>query len=77
MKMTESTEQNHKPFEGVISEEARTHAKAAHDEMRKAFEAMFPAGVGEHGRQARRELLLAFRSMIDESIKRMDEKKNS
>ncbi len=75
--MAEPTERQHKHFEGVVSEEVRVHAKAAHEEMRKAFEAMFPAGVGEHGRQARRELLLAFRSMIDESLKRMDEKKKS
>jgi hypothetical protein len=75
--MTEKTERHHKPFEDAIPEEARTHAKAAHEEMRKAFEAMFPSGVGEHGREARRELGLAVRSMIDESIKRMDEKKKS
>jgi hypothetical protein len=73
--MTESTGPHHKPFGEAIPEEARAHAKAAHEEMKKAFEAMFPAGVGEHGRQARREMLLAFRSMIDEGIKRMDEKK--
>jgi vacuolar-type H+-ATPase subunit E/Vma4 len=74
--MAESTERQRKPFTNPIPEEARAHAKAAHEEMRKAFEAIFPAGVGEHGRQARRELLLAFRSMVDESLKRMDEKKS-
>jgi hypothetical protein len=75
--MAEPTERHHKPFGEAIPEEARAHARAAHEEMRKAFEAVFPPGVGEHGRQARRELLLAFRSMIDESLKRMDEKKKS
>ncbi|MGB7537696.1 MAG: hypothetical protein WBM17_04085 [Anaerolineales bacterium] len=75
--MAEPTEHQHKPFGEAIPEEVRTHAKAAHEEMRKAFEAMFPSGVGEHGRQARREMLLAFRSMIDETVKRMDEKNKS
>jgi hypothetical protein len=75
--MAEPTERHRKPIEDAIPEEARAHAKAAHEEMRKAFEAMFPQGVGEHGRQARRELLLAFRAMIDESLKRMEEKKKS
>jgi hypothetical protein len=73
--MAETTERHHKPFEGVFSEEARTHAHAAREEMRQSFEAMFPPGFAEHRRQARREMLLAFRSMIDESLKRMEEKK--
>jgi hypothetical protein len=64
-----------KSFEGAIPAEAREHAKAARDEMRRSFEAMFPPGVSEHRREARREMLLAFRSLIDETLKRMDEKK--
>jgi hypothetical protein len=77
MDMTEPTEQRQKHFEGVIPEEARTHARAARDELKKTFEAMFPPEVSEHGRQVRREMLMAFRSMIDESLKRMEEKKKA
>ena len=75
--MAEHTEHKHFPFEGVVSEEARAHARAAHDELRKTFEAMFPPEFAEHRRRARREMLLAFRSLIDESLKRMDEKKKA
>jgi cytochrome P450 len=75
--MTEPADRKQKPFEGVIPEEARTHARAARDELKKTFEAMLPPEVTEHGRQARREMLMAFRSMIDESLKRMDEKKKA
>ena len=73
--MAEQTEHHRKPFEGMMNEEARAHARAAREEMRKSFEAMFPPGFAEHRRQARREFLMAFRSMIDDSLKRMDEKK--
>jgi len=75
--MAETTERKHKPFEGAISEEARAHARAAREEMHKTFEALFPPEMAEHRREARREMLLAFRSMIDDSLKRMDEKKKS
>jgi len=75
--MSETSERHHKPFEGGISEEARAHARAAREEMHKTFEALFPPEFAEHRRQARREMLLAFRSMIDDSIKRMDEKKKA
>jgi hypothetical protein len=73
--MTEPAKGQHKPFEGAIPEEARMHARAARDELKKTFEAMFPPDATEHGRQVRREMLLAFRSLIDESLKRMDERK--
>ena len=75
--MAEQTKHQHKPFEGTISEEARAHARAAREEMHKTFEALFPPEFAEHRRQARREMLLAFRSMIDELLKRMDEKKKA
>jgi hypothetical protein len=68
-------EEFRKSVEGAIPAEAREHAKAARAEMRKSFEAMFPPGVSEHRREARREMLLAFRSLIDETLKRMDDKK--
>jgi hypothetical protein len=77
MKMAESTERHHKPFEGVISEEARAHAHAAREEMRKTFEALFPPEFAEHRHQAHKEFLLAARAMIDASLKRMEEKKKA
>ncbi len=75
--MAETTERRHKPFEGAVSEEARAHARAAREEMRKSFEALFPPEFAEHRREAHREFLLAARAMIDASLKRMEERKKA
>lgn len=58
-----------------ISEETRAHLKTAHAEMRKTFESLLPPSFLEHRRAARKEMLLAARSLLDEALKRMDEKK--
>jgi hypothetical protein len=52
--------------------EAREHARAAREEMRKTFEALLPPTVVEHRRAAKREWLLAMRSMVNAAIDRMD-----
>jgi hypothetical protein len=75
--MAEQTERQHKPIEGAVSEEARAHARAAREEMRKTFEALFPPEFAEHRRQAHKEFLLAARAMIDASLKRMEERKKA
>jgi hypothetical protein len=59
-----------------IPEEAREHARAARQEMRKGMEALMPEGYREfhqHRKAARKEMLLAFRSLIDHAIKRTDQ----
>mgnify|MGYP007066202346 CR=1 FL=1 len=64
---------NHKKFDSHIPEEARKHARAARDEMRKSIETLVPEGFFEHRRGARREMLMAMRSMLDAAIQRTDE----
>lgn len=71
--MVENSEQTGK-FRREIPEEARTHFRKARDEFRSAIEGLLPEGFVEHRRAARREMLMAWRSMLDEAIKRMDEK---
>jgi hypothetical protein len=55
-------------------QEAREHAKAARDSMKKSFEELIPHGFLEHRRAARREMLLAMRSLLDAAIERMEKK---
>lgn len=57
-----------------VPEETREHYKKAREEMREAVKTFLPEGFVEHRRNARREMLLAWRSMIDHTIKKMDEK---
>lgn len=52
--------------------EARQHARAAREEVRRTIESFFPAGVVEHRRAAQREFLLAMRSMLNAAIDRID-----
>jgi ribosomal protein L13 len=73
--MAEQTERMHKPFEGRFSEETRQHFRAAREEFHKSIEGMLPPEFAEHRRKARKEMLLAWRSMIDASLKRMEEPK--
>jgi hypothetical protein len=73
--MPVKTAQNHKPFEGKISEETRQHFRAAREEFHKSIEGILPAGFAEHRRKAKQEMLLAWRSMIDATLERMDEPK--
>jgi len=71
--MAEKTTRTSKPFEGRIPEDARAHMRAARQEMRASVEGIVPPEFLEHSRAARKEMLLAWRSMIDASLKRMDE----
>ena len=75
--MAEKTKTTGKTFEGKIPEETRQHFHAAREEFRKSIEGMVPPGFIEHRRNAHREMLLAWRSMIDATLKKMDEKKGS
>jgi hypothetical protein len=52
--------------------EARTHARAAREEMRKAIEGFLPPAVVEHRKAAKREWLLAMRSMVNAALERID-----
>ncbi|HBG74616.1 MAG: hypothetical protein A2X25_11330 [Chloroflexi bacterium GWB2_49_20] len=71
--MPEKTESKHKPFEGKISEETRQHFRTAREEFHKSIAGMLPPEFAEHHRNARKEMLLAWRSMIDDSLERMQE----
>lgn len=59
-----------------LPEETREHLKAAREEMRRSFESLFPPGFLEHRRAARKEMLKAARSLIDHTLKRMEEEKD-
>ena len=61
-----------RPFRDFIPEEARQHAEAAREEMRKSMEALFPPGFLEHRRAARKEMLKAVRSLVDAAIERIE-----
>ncbi|MBT3321320.1 MAG: hypothetical protein HN392_03445 [Anaerolineae bacterium] len=66
--MTKKTTRCEIPFENIISDEAREHARAARKEMRKSVKALLPPKFVKHRRAARKEVLLAWRSMIDSAI---------
>jgi hypothetical protein len=63
-----------RPFEDVIPEEVREHARTAQEEWRESIKAFLPPGFWEHRRKARKEMLLAWRSMIDAALERMEKK---
>ena len=73
--MVEQTERNRKHFEGKLPEETRQHLRAAREEFHKSIEGMLPPEFAEHRRKARKEMLLALRSVIDASLKRMEDPK--
>jgi hypothetical protein len=62
-----------KTNEGKIPAEALEHMRAARDEIYKTIQGFVPPEFIEHRRKARKEMLLAWRSMIDASLKRMEE----
>jgi hypothetical protein len=62
-----------KKYEGMLPEEALEHMRAARQEIYKSVEGIIPPEFIEHRRKARKEMLLAWRSMIDASLKRMEE----
>jgi hypothetical protein len=63
-----------KKWEKHIPEESREHFKKARAEMREAVKEILPEGFLEHRQTARREMLLAMRGMLDQVIKKLDEK---
>jgi len=63
-----------KSFEGKIPEDALEHMRAAREEIYKTIVGIVPPEFIEHRRKARKEMLLAWRSMIDASLKRMEER---
>jgi hypothetical protein len=73
--MAEQTNRTHKDFESKFSDETRQHFRAAREEFHKSIEGILPPEFMEHRLKARKEMLLAWRSMIDASLKRMDESK--
>jgi len=71
--MAEKNTRTHKNVEDVIPEEVLHHFRTARKEMRESLEGLVPPEFVEHRRKARKEMLLAWRSMIDASLKRMEE----
>lgn len=70
--MAEKKTKRHKPFEGIIPEEALEHARAARKEMRESITALLPPEFVQRRRKARKEMLLAFRSILDDALERLD-----
>ena len=70
--MTEETKSRHKHLHEFFPEEAREHAKAAREEMRKSFAALLPPEFVAHRRAARKEMLLAAREIINHTLERID-----
>ena len=75
--MTEKTARCNKPFENLISDETREHARSAQKEMRKSVKALLPPEFVAHRRKARKEVLMAFRGVIDSAIERTEEREKA
>jgi hypothetical protein len=60
------------PFDKLMTDETRSHVKAAREEMRRSMESLLPPGFLEHRRAARRHMLLAARGLLDTAIQRLD-----
>jgi len=72
--MAEKNTRYQKSMEDIFPEEVINHFRTARKEMRESLEGLVPPEFIEHRRKARKEMLLAWRSMIDASLKRMEEK---
>lgn len=70
--MPEQTARPNKPFESLISDEARDHYRAARREMREGIKSLLPPEYREHHDKARKEILLAWRTMIDDALSDME-----
>jgi len=70
--MSEQTARPNKPFESLISDEAREHYRAASREMREGIKSLLPPEYREHHEKARKEILLAWRTMIDDALGDME-----
>ncbi len=75
--MSKKTARCNKPFESLITDEAREHARAARKEMRKSVKALLPPKFVEHRRKARKEVLMAWRSVLDSAIERTEEREKA
>jgi hypothetical protein len=71
--MAENTQDEKRERKHKLPEDTREHLRAAREEMRKSVETFFPPGFLEHRRAARREMLKAARSLIDHTLKRLEE----
>jgi hypothetical protein len=72
--MAEKNNRTRKAAEEMFPEEVINHFRTARKEMRESLAGLVPPEFIEHRRKARKEMLLAWRSMIDASLKRMEEK---
>jgi hypothetical protein len=72
--MSNEEKPHRRPFDDVVTEEAREHMRAARQEMRRSVESLFPPGFIEHRRAARKEMLLAVRSLLDSAIQRIEKR---
>ena len=70
--MSKKTDRCNKPFENLITDETRKHARAARKEMRKSVKALLPPEFVAHRRKARKEVLMAWRSVLDSAIERTE-----
>jgi hypothetical protein len=70
--MAEEKKTKHRPFEGMLPEEAREHAQAARRAWRQSIVSLFPPEFIEQRRTARKEALMAVRSLIDSAIERLE-----
>ena len=75
--MTDKKAHCKKPYEDLISDETREHARAARKEMRKSVKALLPPEFVAHRRKARKEFLMAFRGAIDSAIERTEEREKA
>jgi hypothetical protein len=70
--MSENEDDVRGHFNQFIPQEAREHAEAAREEMRKSFAALFPPEYISHRRAARKEFLLAAREIINHALARIE-----
>jgi hypothetical protein len=70
--MTEQEKKGHRHFRDHVPEEARQHARQAHEELHKSWAALFPPEFIAHRRKARQEMLLAARELINHALDRLE-----
>lgn len=70
--MSDKTDDVRGHFHSFIPEEAREHAQAAREEMRKGFAALLPPEFIARRKAARRKFLLAAREIINHALDQLD-----
>lgn len=70
--MTDQEKKEYRHFGHHVPEEARLHARQAHEELHKSWAALFPPEFIAHRRRARREMLLAARELINHALDRLE-----